>query len=159
MSAVEHKLFKSFLMAGFEGATHKNKAGERLDMIASSQHDKQAADDYARLREQGVTTIRDGARWNLIDKGDGVYDFSSLEPMVKAAREQGMQGIWTLCHYGWPGDVDVFSDEFVDHFSKYAGAVAGYIAERTEGTHFYTPVNEISFCADSAGQAGNFYPY
>ena len=159
MSAAGHKLFKSFLMAGFEGATHRNKAGARLDMIAASQHDTQVSENYARLRGQGIATIRDGARWNLIDKGDGVYDFSSLEPMVKAAREQGMQVIWTLCHYGWPDDVEVFSDKFVDRFSKYAGAVARYIAEQTGGTHFYTPVNEISFCAGSAGEWGDFHPY
>lgn len=153
------KLFKSFLMAGFEGATHINRAGERLDMIVGSQHDTQVDGDYERLSDLGIKTIRDGARWNLIDKGNGVYDFSSLEPMVEAAEKHGMQVIWTLCHYGWPDGVDVFSDEFVDRFAKYCGAVAHYISERTSGTHFYTPVNEISFCSGSAGEWGDFYPH
>ena len=47
----------------------------------------------------------------------GSYDFSSFAPMLQAAREEGTQIIWDLCHYGWPVDVSLFSAAFVDRFA------------------------------------------
>src|SRR4051812_30116542 len=93
-------LFPSFWMAGFEAAYHINSQGVRLDMLASTQHDVQAENDYALLRSQGIFAARDGVRWHLIDRA-GRYDFSSWEPMLKAALRQEIQVVWTLCHYGW----------------------------------------------------------
>ena len=37
---VDRELFSSFWGAGFESACHINKAGVRLDMVASTQHDR-----------------------------------------------------------------------------------------------------------------------
>src|SRR5438067_2480301 len=75
-------LFQSFWMAGFESACHINSKGVRLDMVAATQHDVQADTDYARLRELGLLTARDGLRWHLIDQA-GKYDFSSLTQQVE----------------------------------------------------------------------------
>src|SRR5437868_3258794 len=94
-------LFRSFWIAGFEGACHINTAGKRLDMIAATQHDIQVEEDYALLKSVGIHTARDAMRWPLIERG-GAWDFSSLAPMVQAAQRQGIQVIWTICHYGWP---------------------------------------------------------
>ena len=144
------KLFKSFWMGGFESACHINAAGERLDMIASTQHDTQVEHDYALLSALGIQSIRDGVRWHLIDRAGG-YDFSSLAPMVKAARRHGIQVIWTLCHYGWPDDVDVFSARFVDRFARFCTAVAQFLLENGEEFPFFLPVNEISFLTWAMG--------
>ncbi|HEY8189909.1 MAG TPA: hypothetical protein VIF12_04445, partial [Micavibrio sp.] len=153
-------VFNSFILGGFEGAQHKNKVGRRRDMIADTRHDIQAESDYAALRKEGITSIRDGVRWPLIEREKGVYDFSSLAPMVDAAKDQGMQAIWTLCHYGWPDDIDVFSPDFVTRFADFCRATAEFIKNRGDGdVPFYTPVNEISFLADMAGEHGNFAPY
>jgi hypothetical protein len=84
-------------------------------MLATTQHDTQAAHDYELLHSIGISTARDGIRWHLIDKR-GSYDFSSLAPMVAAADQHGIQVIWSLCHYGWPNDVDVWSKAFVQRF-------------------------------------------
>jgi beta-glucosidase/6-phospho-beta-glucosidase/beta-galactosidase len=138
-------LFRSFWMAGYESACHINSRGVRLDMLASVQHDQQADPDYVLLKSVGIATVRDGIRWHLIDQG-GRLEFSSLAPLATAARRQGIQVIWTLCHYGWPDDVDVFSGAFVDRFARYAGGVARYLMDHGDGSplHF-TPINEISF--------------
>ena len=97
-------------MGGYECATHINTSGQRLDMIAGVQHDAQAEHDYALLKTMGMRVARDGVRWHLIDRsGDGNYDWSSFEPMFEAARRQGVQVIWDICHYGWPDGLDVFS--------------------------------------------------
>lgn len=131
-------------MAGFESACHINPKGERLDMIAGVEHDRRAACDYGLVSALGFRTVRDGARWHLIDRGAS-YDFSSFLPMAQAALRQRVQVIWTLCHYGWPDGVDVLSPEFVTRFAKFAGALARVVRGQSDEVPFYTPINEISF--------------
>ncbi len=151
-------LFRSFWLAGFESAYHINRAGVRLDLLAATQHDQQAAQDYALLREQGFRTARDGVRWHLIDR-DGQWDFSSLAPMARAARQQGIQVIWTLCHYGWPDGLDIFSAAFVNRFARYFGAVARFLADQDDAVPWYTPINEISFLSWAVGRHNYIYPF
>ena len=100
-------------------------------MTAALQHDLYAAEDYGRLREAGIATARDGLRWHLIDRGGG-YDWSSWIPMLEAARGQGVQVIWDLCHYGWPDDLDIFSAPFVERFARFAGEAARIHREHTD---------------------------
>ncbi len=144
-------IFRSFWMAGFECSCHRRGDSRRLDVIAATGHDRFARQDYDRARRLGMETVRDGARWHLIERSPGRYDFSSLLPMVRAAREAGVQVIWDLCHYGWPDGLDVFRPEFVDRFADYAREVARLIAAETDDTPWYCPVNEISFWSWAGG--------
>ena len=93
-------LFKSFFIGGFECSTHRLRWGKKLDMIAATQHDTFIAQDYARLQAEGIYTVREGIRWHLIETSPGRYDWSSVLPMVRAARDMDMQVVWDLCHYG-----------------------------------------------------------
>lgn len=151
-------LFASFWLGGFEAACHINRARQRLDMLAVTQHDQQAAEDYALLRTLGIRAARDGVRWHLIER-HGRYDFSSLAPMVRAAQEQGIQVLWGLCHYGWPDDLDVFTPAFVDRFARYCHAVARFLAEHSDAVPFFVPINEISFLSWAIAHEGLFYPF
>jgi hypothetical protein len=151
-------LFKSFWMAGFECSCHCRGDGRRLDLIAATGHDRFAAQDYNRVRQMGIRTVRDGVRWHRIERAPGRYDFSSLVPMVWAARDAGVQVIWDLCHYGWPDGLDVFKPEFVDRFADFARAVARVIAAETDETPWYTPINEISFWSWAGGDVGYLNP-
>jgi len=151
-------LFDSFWIGGFEAACHINDAGVRLDMIAATQHDRQVEDDYARLRAFGISTIRDAVRWPIIEKAGG-FDFSSFAPMLASAERQGMQVIWTLCHYGWPTDVDVFDASFPQRFARFADAVARFVNAHSARPPLYTPINEISFLSWAAGDVAWFHPF
>ena len=159
MVAINETFFKSFIMGGFESACHINGQGRRLDMIGQTQHDIQAEQDYALVKSQGILTVRDGVRWPLIEKKPGVYDFSSLKSMAAAAQNEGMQVIWTLCHYGWPDDLDVFSPDFVSRFAAFSKAVASFLIPYSNGTPFFTPVNEISYFCWVGGEVGTVHPY
>jgi hypothetical protein len=145
-------------MAGFECSCHRRGDGRRLDVIAATGHDRWAAEDYARARRLGMETVRDGARWHRIERSPGRYDFSSLLPMVRAARDAGVQVIWDLCHYGWPDGIDIFKPEFVDRFAEYARAVARVIAAETDEVPWYAPINEISFWSWAGGDVGYLNP-
>ena len=151
-------IFSSFWMAGFESACHITRQGRRLDMIAATQHDRFVEGDYSRLRQVGITSVRDTVRWHLIDK-HGTYDWSSLDPMLEAARRGRIQVVWDLCHYGWPEDLDIYKPEFIDRFARFCRAVARHVREQSDDVPLYTPVNEISFFAWAAGEVGWFYPF
>jgi hypothetical protein len=149
----------SFWIGGFECACHRRRDGRRLDVLAATGHDRWAAADYARLRRLGIETVREGVRWHRIERSPGRYDFSSLLPTVRAAREAGTQVIWDLCHYGWPEDVDLFRPAFVDRFADYARAVARLIADETEEPPFWVPINEISFWSWAGGDVAYLNPF
>ena len=151
-------LFDSFWMGGFEAACHINAAGVRLDMIGATQHDREVESDYQLLRSIGIRTVRDAVRWPLIE-GEHGFDFKSLAPMLAAAERHDMQVIWTLCHYGWPDDVDVFSAAFPERFVRFCTAVAGYVKAHSSRLPFYIPINEISFLSWAAGEVGWFSPF
>ena len=151
-------IFRSFWMGGFEGACHINSLGRRLDMVAATQHDLYVDEDYARLSEVGIQVARESLRWPLIEWA-GRFDFSSLIPMLRAANRYGVQVIWTLCHYGWPEDLDLLSPAFVDRFARFSGAAARFIADHSEWSPLYSPVNEISFICWAVCCSGLMHPY
>ncbi len=151
--------FQSFWMGGFECSTHRRRDSKRLDLLASSGHDVRAAADYRLLAGHGMKTVRDGVRWHLIERRPGLYDFASLLPMVRAARDTGTQVVWDLFHYGYPDDLDLFSPAFVSRFAKFAGAVAQLIHSENSAIPYYVPINEISFFTWVAGDVGAFFPF
>src|SRR5829696_1768589 len=139
------QLFQSWFIGGFECSTHRRRDGRRLDLLASTRHDVNAAADYRLLAEHGIRTVRDGLRWHLIEATPGYFDWSSFLPMVRAARDTHTQVIWDLAHWGWPDDLDVWTPAFIDRFARFAEAAASVVRDETDSLPFYVPVNEISF--------------
>jgi hypothetical protein len=151
-------MFASFFLAGFEGTTGFNQYGQWIDQIAATQHDRYLDDDYRMLRESGILAARDSVRWPLVDNC-GRYDFSTVKPLVRAARMQGVEVIYDLFHFGFPSDVDLFSRSFPARFSEYCASVARFISQECDGICYFTPVNEPSYFSWAAGEQGCFKPY
>lgn len=152
------KIFKGWLMGGFECSSHRRRDGRRLDIIAATRHDEFVLADYRRLTELGIGTARDGLRWHLIEREPGKFDFSSVAKQLDAASETGVQVIWDLLHYGYPDHVRIFSSDFPARFAEFAAAFAEYHSARTSSPLFFVPINEISFFAFMAGDIGRFFP-
>lgn len=148
----------SFFLGGFECSSHRREDGRRLDLLASTAHDRNAASDYKRMREHGLLTVRDGLRWHLIEKSPWQYDWSSFLPMLRAARENKIQVIWDLCHYGWPDDLDIWSPAFVDRFAAFTKAAATLMREEGITAPLFCPVNEISYWSWAGGEMSKFWP-
>jgi len=155
----EPPLFQSFFLAGFECSSHRNKAGRRLDLIASTRHDLLAEEDYAAIVAHGMRVARDGVRWFLVEKTRGQYDWSPVTPLLRAAEANGVQVLWDLLHYGWPDDLDIFSAAFVDRFAAYAAAFARWHREETGRAPFVCPINEMSFLAWAGGDMQRMAPH
>ncbi|WP_273501872.1 glycosyltransferase [Paracoccus sphaerophysae] len=151
--------FASFVMGGWESSTHRLRDGRRLDVLAATGHDTHAAQDYRQLAQYGIRACRDAARWHLIEPSPGRYDFTSLTPMVEAARDTGTQIVWDLLHYGWPDDLDIWSPAFVTRFAAFAAAVGRHVKDLTDTAPLWCPVNEISFFAWAGGDARYLNPF
>lgn len=150
--------FKSFFQAGFECSTGYNRHGHWIDQIRATKHDLFVDQDYARLTDVGIRTVREGVRWPLIDEG-GQYDFSTLEPFLHAANKHGIEIIYDLFHFGYPDDIDLFSTDFPARFADYCFAVADFIKTQTTGISYFTPINEPSYFSWAAGEVGLFAPH
>ncbi|WP_448187827.1 beta-glucosidase [Azospirillum sp. sgz301742] len=151
-------LFESIFLGGFECSTHRRDDGRRLDLIAATGHDRAAAQDYRAMLRHGIRTVRDGVRWHLIETAPGRYDWSSFLPMLRAARDLGVQVVWDLCHYGFPDGIDIWRPQFVDRFARFAGALARLVREETDAVPFYCPVNEIAYWSWAGGDHGRINP-
>ena len=147
-------------MAGYEGADHVNGAGRAIDMDALTEHGRQAHRDYERLREFGISTVRESIGWRLVERG-GTFDFSLLEGRIEAARSCNIQILWTLCHFGWPDDADIFSDHWIGRFARFCDAVARFLSNCDSRGYpaVYTPINEISFLTWAICESNLIYPH
>lgn len=151
-------LFPSFWMAGFEGADHSNSTGLALDMNVITQHRAHANQDYELLPEFDLGMVRESVGWRLVER-NGEFDFAPIADRVEQIQKHGLSVNWILCHYGWPGDIDIFSPEFVSRFARFCEATARYLRPRLEAPRFYTPMNEISFLAWAVCESRLIYPY
>lgn len=150
--------FSSFFMGGFECSTHRRANGAQLDLLSATRHDTLAERDYGQLAELGIRCVRDGMRWHLIEQHPARYHWSSLLPMVRAAKRAGTQVIWDLCHYGWPPDLDIWSPGFITRFARFGREAARVIVSESDQPPWFCPVNEISFWAWAGGELGHMAP-
>jgi quercetin dioxygenase-like cupin family protein len=153
-------LFGSFFLGGFECSTHLTFDGHRMDLAAVTRHVAQAWEDYLLCRAAGIRAVREAARWPLIDC-KGALDLGEVRRLARLGREAGLTLIWDLMHYGYPDDLDPFTREleFRERFTAYARAVAAVVREETLGATYFTPINEISYCAWAAGDVGYMAPF
>ena len=110
------------------------------------------------LSELGIAVAREGIPWAFVDK-NGEYDFSPIDPMIEAMNESHILPIWDLCHYGYPDDLDPFSDQFTQRFADYCRAAARYVTPKIRAPHYFTPINEITFFSFIGGEWGWTAPY
>lgn len=151
-------IFPTFFISGFECSTFIWKDQGRRDLCGETQHLRYAREDYQMLRTLGIAVAREGIPWPQVDKG-GVYDFSCIDPFLAAMAEARIMPVWDLCHYGYPDDLDPFTEEFTLRFTQYCRAAAAYVTERLPGQHFYTPINEITFFSFAGGEWGWIAPF
>lgn len=152
------RIFRSFWQAGFECSTHKLANGQRLDLLAATKHDRFATEDYRRLRSLGISTVRTGARWHLIETATGEYCFDSLQPTLRAAQQTGAELVLDLMHFGWPDHLDIFSPKFPEHFGRYTQALARFLKPYRAHINGFVPVNEMSYFAWAGGHTGEMNP-
>ena len=151
-------IFPTFFLSGFECSTFLWKDRKRRDLVAETRHRQHALEDYRILQGLGIAVAREGIPWPLVEGPSG-YRFELIAPMLEAMRATRITPIWDLCHYGYPEDLDPFSEQFCTRFANYCGAAAQHVARHLPGPYFFTPINEITFFSFCAGEWGWVAPY
>ncbi len=151
-------IFPTFFISGFECSTFLWKDRKRRNLVAETQHDRFAMQDYELLAHLGIAVSREAIPWPLVDQ-QGVYDFSPIDAMISAMKRQRIVPIWDLCHYGYPDDLDPFTEAFTHRYAAYCKAAAVYVVAHLEGPYFFTPINEITFFSFCGGEWGWVAPY
>ena len=128
-------------------------------MVAATQHDRFAAQDYDALLALGIWTVREGLRWPLIEGANGELDFSSVCPILDAARQRGIEIIWDLFHFGWPDHLDIFSGAWLESFERLAEHFARLLKAEWPEPALIAPLNEISFVAWAGGDTAYLNPF
>jgi beta-glucosidase/6-phospho-beta-glucosidase/beta-galactosidase len=154
-----HGLLGSFLIAGFEGSTHRRRDGRRLDLVAATEHDLYAARDYARMRRLGFGAARESLRWHLDEPEPGRFAFDAERSRIEAAARLHITVAWDLCHFGWPDHVDPFAAGFPDRFAAFAEAAASVVVSGSDPPYWFAPMNEISFLSWAGGEVGVMNPF
>lgn len=131
----------------------------RRDLVDETQHRTHADADYQLLRSWGIAVAREGIPWPLVDRGQGRYDFSCIDPLIAAMNRARILPIWDLCHYGYPDGADPWRDDFAQRFAHYCRAAAEYVCARVRGPHCFTPINEITFWGFAGGEWGWMGPF
>lgn len=155
----KESIFPTFFLSGFECSTfHWGQEGRR-DLNCETGHDQRAREDYGILSKLGIAVAREGIPWPIVDKGDGKYDFRSIDPFLEAQWDCKILPIWDMCHYGYPDHLDPFEDSFAPAFADYCRAAAEYVVPRSREPRFFTPINEITFFSFMGGEWGWVAPY
>ena len=154
----EPGLFKSYWIAGYEGADHINGKQIAQSMNAANQHDVQLSGDYDLLKQFNIKTVRESIGWRLAEENKQ-FNWHALEHKAKTAQVHGVQVIWTLMHYGMPIDIDPFGPKFVGRFAKFCEAAARKLKPYSDDAPFYQPLNEISFLSWAMTHTGLIHPF
>lgn len=152
--------FKSFWMGGFECTDKLNSSGNRVDLINTTRHIELINEDYVRLAGVGIKTVREGIRWSFVEQRPYQYNFSVVKEMLHAAKANGIQQIWDICHFGYPDDLSPLHPHFTRRFTALCGAfVRFYREELPYETLIVTPINEVSFISWLGGEVAGTTPF
>lgn len=147
-------------MAGFECTDKLNCYGERVDFINVTKHLDKVNEDYSRVALLQFKTVREGIRWSMVEKQPYVYNFTDVEKLIVAARENDIQIIWDICHFGFPDDLSPLHPMFARRFAAVCSAfVKFYRSIDPTGTLIITPFNEVSFLSWLGGDVCGTTPF
>ena len=81
------EIFNTFIMGGYECADHINRSGQRINLLAETQFDVRAVEDYEMLSAVGIKVVREGICWSVVESESGKYDFTEVLNPRKSSRK------------------------------------------------------------------------
>lgn len=147
-------------MGGFECADHINRSGERVDLLRTTGHDARVEADYELLRSVGISTVREGIRWGVVERRPFEYDFDEVRHRIRAGVEAGITQCWDICHFGYPDDLSPTHPLFSARFAAICQAFVQVFRQEAPGAQLIiTPINEISFLSWHSGEMRGTVPF
>src|ERR1700694_2433999 len=151
-SSILYYMQHPFLFStGIENSYPLLPNGRRVDEMEKCGHHERWREDFGLVRELGIQALRYGPAYYKTHAGPNKFDWSSADGPIHNLREQGIELIADLCHFGVPDWLGGFQDPaFPVLFAEYARA----FARRYLWVRYYTPINEIFICASFSALRG-----
>lgn len=147
-------------MAGYECSDKLNAGRQRVDLATITGHLDRVDADYKLLEAYGIKTVREGIRWSFVETKPYQYDWAVVKQMIKSGRDNNIQQVWDLCHFGFPDGLSPLDDDFTPRFvSLCKEFVKLYRAVALDEELIVTPINEVSFLSWLGGEAAGTVPY
>jgi beta-glucosidase/6-phospho-beta-glucosidase/beta-galactosidase len=141
-------------MTGFECSAFPQIGADELE---ETKHYRWWASDLVRLREVGITMIRYGIPWHVVNPKPHQYDWRWADQALDLMETLGITPIVDLFHYGTPAWIE--SGIMNPIFGEMQGWYAKAFAERYPHITYYTPTNEPYICATFGAEWGIWYPF
>jgi hypothetical protein len=152
--------FQSFWIAGYECTDQLNAFGNRVDFLNLTGHLQLLEQDYKNLSLFQMSTVREGIRWSQIEKTPYHYDWSVVEAMITTAKDNHIQQVWDLCHFGFPDDLTPLHPMFARRFAALCKAFVNFYRNIDAFSELIiTPINEVSFLAWLGGDVRGTSPF
>lgn len=150
---------RSLFVAAFESGVYRPRRGTRVDLAATTRHDRLAALDFARARAAGFGGVHESARWPVVEARPWRYDFRPLLPCVRAARALDLQISWTLADGTCPDDIEPMRPVLVRRLAGFARAFARFLRDESDRPPCIVPVDQITARAWLGGEMGHIEPF
>lgn len=141
-------------MTGFECSAFPQIGADELE---ETQHYRWWASDLVRVREAGITMIRYGIPWHLVNPKPHQYDWRWCDQALDLMETLGITPIVDLFHYGTPTWVEggIMNPIFGEMQEWYAKT----FAQRYPHIAYYTPTNEPYIEATFGAEFAIWYPF
>ena len=157
---MNQNIFSSFWMAGYECSDQLNCFGNRVDLLESSGHLQIIDEDYISLSTFKIKTVREGIRWSQVEKRPYHYDWSTVIFMFEKGKQNNIQQIWDICHFGYADDLTPLHPMFARRFAALCEAfIVLYKKYFPDKPLIVTPINEVNFISWLGGEARGTTPY
>ena len=141
-------------MTGFECSAFPQLGTDELDQ---TQHYRWWASDLVRLRDIGITCIRYGIPWHVVNPKPHQYDWSWTDQALDLLETLGITPMVDLFHYGTPLWIE--GGIMNPIFGEMQGWYAKAFAQRYPHIVYYTPTNEPYICATFGAEWAIWYPF
>jgi beta-glucosidase/6-phospho-beta-glucosidase/beta-galactosidase len=145
--------FPGFIFAtGIENSIPTIQGGKvRMDEMEKCGHYRHWRRDFDLVQELGIRFLRYGPPLHTTLLGPKRYDWSFADETLLDLRRRNIVTIVDLCHFGLPDFLENFQNpDFPAIFADYACA----FAQRYPWIQLYTPINEMSICAQFSALYG-----
>jgi len=148
------ELDEGFVVAtGYECSAPIVRGGIRQDELLKTGHWERYAEDFALTAAMGIRYVRFYVPFHVVALSDkpSEFDWRWPDAAMAALRDEGLEPILDLLHFGLPDDITAVGDRrLVKRFESFAIGVA----ERYPWARYYTPVNEPLVTAVLSAEAG-----
>jgi beta-glucosidase len=141
-------------MTGFECAAFPQVGTDELEQ---TQHLRWWASDLARVRDTGITMIRYGIPWHIVNTAPHVYDWSWTDQAIDLMDVLGITPIIDLFHFGTPLWIE--GGIMNPIFGEMQGWYAKAFVQRYPHLLYYTPTNEPYIEASFGAEWAIWYPF